>query len=466
VATHRRANLGWAIVVTGVAEFMVTLDALVVTMALPVIRHRLHTGLAGLEWVVNAFTLSFAVLLLSGAALGDRYGRRRLFLFGLLLFVSASAAAALAPNIDLLIAARAVQGAGGALVVPLTLTLLSEVVPPDRRNWALGIWGAIGGAAIAIGPLVGGAVVQALSWPYIFWLNVPIGLFLIPLSWLRLRESYGPSRHLDLRGVLAASAGFFGIVYGLVRGPQVGWTSRDALVGLAGGCVFLVVFIGLEHSGSEPMLPLVLFRNRQFAVTNVVSLSMTFGMFGSIFLFAQYLQTVQHYSPLSAGVRTLPWTVMPVLAAPLAGLLVDKVGGRTIVALGMALQGAGLAWIAVVLSPTTPYLHFVPAFVCTGVGMALFFVPIASLALGSVAAESHGVASGVNNALRELGGVLGVSALGAIFAAAGGYRSVGTFEHGLFRALVVGAAVVGGGAALALANPRAVRRPRPRRPSS
>lgn len=453
VATHRRASPIWAIVVTGLAEFMTALDNLVVTMALPVIRERLHTGLAGLEWTVNAFTLTFAVLLLTGAALGDRFGRRRMFLCGLLLFTLASAAAALSPNVNLLVAARALQGAGGALVVPLSLTLLSDAVPAEKRNWALGIWGAIGGAAIALGPLVGGAVVQGLSWHFIFWLNVPVGLVLVPLAWFRLRESYGPKSSLDVRGVVAASAGLFGVVYGLVRGPQVGWGSTETIAGFMAGLTFLVIFIVGERTSSHPMLPLRLFRSRQFSVTNAIGLLMSFGMFGSIFLLAQFLQTAQHYSPLGAGVRTLPWTVMPILVSPLAGLLVDRFGGRLIVALGLSLQAVGLAWIALVLTPTTPYLDFAPAFACAGAGTALFFVPIASLALGSVPEAAQGVASGVSNALRELGGVFGVSALGAIFASFDGYATPTSFSRGLYRALVVGAVVVAVAAGGSLANP-------------
>ena len=246
----------------------------------------------------------------------------------------------------------------------------------------------------------------------------------------------------------------FGVVYGLIRGPQVGWTSKDVLAAIFGGLMFLVLFIDWQQTSAEPMLPLRLFRIRQFSVTNVIALLMTFGMFGSIFLLAQFLQTVQGYSPLSAGVRTLPWTVMPVLAAPLAGLLTERFGGRVIVALGLGLQAVGLGWIAAVVSPTTRYLDFVPAFVCAGVGMALFFVPLASLALGSVPTESHGVASGTNNAVRELGGVLGISVLGAIFSASGGYHSSATFERGLARALVVGAVVVAIATVVSLANPQ------------
>ncbi|MFZ0058774.1 MAG: DHA2 family efflux MFS transporter permease subunit [Acidimicrobiales bacterium] len=439
----------WAVLVTGVAQFMAALDNLVVTTALPVIRRSLGTGLAGLEWTVNAFTLSFAVLLLTGAALGDRFGRRRMFIVGLALFTASSAAAALAPSIDVLVAARALQGAGGALIVPLSLTLLSAGVPAARRNVALGIWGALGGLAVAVGPLVGGAVVEGLSWQWIFWINVPIGIALIPLARYRLAESHGDQRPFDVAGVATASAGLFGVVFGLVRGGAVGWTSVEVLASFALGVVALGAFCAVERRSAHPMLPLGLFRRRGFSVVNGVAVLMSFGMFGSIFFLAQFLQTVQHYSPLAAGIRTLPWTGMPVVVAPLAGALVGRLGGRALIATGLALQAFGLGWIAVVLTPATPYADFIPAFVLSGIGMALFFVPVASVVLGEVPRAAEGVASGTNNALRELGGVLGISVLGAVFASFGSYASGATFVAGLMPALRVGVGVVAAGALLA-----------------
>ncbi|HVB07080.1 MAG TPA: DHA2 family efflux MFS transporter permease subunit [Acidimicrobiales bacterium] len=442
-----------ATVVTGAAQFMAALDNLVVTMALPVIRRHLHTGFAGLEWTVNAYTLSFAVLLLGGAALGDRFGRRRMFIAGLALFTGASAVSALAPNISVLIAARALQGAGGALIVPLSLTLLSASVPAARRNLALGIWGALSGLAVAIGPLVGGAVVEGLSWQFIFWLNVPIGLALIPAARFGLGESHGAPRRLDLRGIALASAGLFGIVLGLVRGGTVGWGSSEVLASFVGGVVLLGTFVALERRLAEPMLQLELFSKRSFSVINVVAMLMSFGMFGAIFLLAQYLQTVQHYSPLDAGIRTLPWTGMPVIVAPIAGLLVERVGARVLVGMGLALQAVGLAWFAAILQPGTPYGEVVPAFVVSGIGMALFFVPVASLVLGSVRPDQEGIASGTNNALRELGGVFGVSVLGAIFTATGSYASGTAFVAGLIPAVAVGSGVVFVGALLTLLLP-------------
>jgi EmrB/QacA subfamily drug resistance transporter len=444
----------WTFAITSVALFMTTLDNLVVTTALPVIRRDLHAGLSGLEWTVNAYTLTFAVLLITGAALGDRFGRRRLFAIGLGIFTLASAAAALAPSIEVLVAARAVQGLGGAIVTPLTLTILSAAVPAERRGLVLGAWGGISGLAVAIGPLVGGAVVEGISWQWIFWLNVPIGLALIPLAALRLRESHGPNDSLDLPGLGLASAGLLGIVWGLVRGNQLGWASPEIVGTLAVGAVVLALFVLWELRAPAPMLPLRFFRNRTFTAANVASLLMFFGMFGSIFLLAQFFQTVQGYSPLAAGLRILPWTMMPIFVAPLAGALSDRIGGRPLMATGLALQAAGLAWIAVVSTPTVAYSALVVPFVLSGVGMALYFAPVANVVLSSVRPEEEGQASGANNAIRELGGVFGVAVLASVFAHYGGYGSGQTFVDGLTPAIYAGAGVVAVGALAALAIKR------------
>src|SRR6186997_1916916 len=325
-----RTQTIWTFVITSVALFMVTLDNLVVTMALPSIRLDLGASIEDLEWTVNAYTLTFAVLLLTGAALGDRFGRRRLFVIGLGIFTVASAAAALAPNVETLIAARAVQGLGGAIVTPLTLTILSAAVRPEKRGLALGAWGGVGGLGVALGPVIGGAVVEGLSWQWIFWLNVPIGLMLLPLAWNRLKESFGPDSRLDLAGLALASAGLFGIVLGLVRGNSVGWGSPEIVVSLAAGAVLVALFVLWELRAEAPMLPMRFFRNRTFAQANVASLFMYFGMFGSIFLLAQFFQTVQGYSPFGSGLRVLPWTAMPIFVAPIAGALFDRLFGPRI----------------------------------------------------------------------------------------------------------------------------------------
>lgn len=444
----------WAFALTSVASFMAALDNLVVTTALPSIRAHLHAGLGGLEWTVNAFTLTFAVLLLTGASLGDRFGRRRVFAAGMAVFTLGSALAALAPSVGLLILARAVQGAGGAAVMPLSLTLLSAGVPAERRNLALGAWGAVSGLAVAMGPLVGGAIVSAFSWQWIFWVNVPIGLVLLPLILTRLDESRGPTRRLDLPGLALASGGLLGVTLALVRSTSLGWSSPEIGAGLVIGTGLLAAFLVWETRSPHPMLPLRLFRSRSFSAANAASLFMSFGMFGSIFLLAQFLQLVQHESPLSAGIHTLPWTAMPMVVAPIGGLLTERIGGRAVLTAGLFLQSVGLLVIGLVLSPTVAYAALVPAFVVGGTGMALFFAPMASTILGAVTRDEEGIASGANNSIRELGGVLGIAVLGSIFSVRGGYASGADFVNGTVPAVLVGAAVVMAGSAAAFALPR------------
>ena len=444
----------WTFVITSLALFMVVLDNLVVSTALPVIRTDLNASLEGLEWTVNAYTLTFAVFLLTGAALGDRFGRRRMFVAGLTLFTLASAAAALAPNIDTLIAARAVQGIGGAIVTPLTLTILSGAFPKEKRGLALGAWSGIAGLAVASGPLVGGAVVDGISWQWIFWLNVPIGILLAPLAFGFLRESHGPEGRLDLPGLGLISAGLFGLVWGLIHGNGDGWTSPQIVASLGLGALLTAGFVAWELRTPSPMVPMRFFRDRAFAAANGASLLMYFGMFGSIFLLAQFLQTVQGHSPLGAGLRVLPWTAMPMVVAPIAGALSDRIGGRPLMAGGLALQAIGLGWLAAVSTPTVPYTELVIPFILSGTGMAMFFAPVANVVLSAVRPEEEGKASGANNAIREVGGVFGVAVLATVFSQYGGYGSPQTFVDGLEPAIWVGAIVVGVGALISLAIPR------------
>jgi EmrB/QacA subfamily drug resistance transporter len=448
----------WTFAITSIALFMVTLDNLVVTTALPVIQRELGASLQELEWTVNAYTLTFAVLLLTGAALGDRFGRRRVFVVGLGIFTVASAAAALAGSTNELIAARAVQGLGGAIVTPLTLTILSDAVPAERRGVALGAWGGIGGLAVAIGPLIGGAITEDISWQWIFWLNVPIGLLLIPVALFCLKETFGPYGRLDLVGLALSGIGLFGIVWGLIRGNVVGWSSPEIVVALIGGAIVLVFFVLWELRSEAPMLPMRFFGSRAFSAANLSSLFMFFGMFGSIFLLAQFLQTVQGYSPFSAGLRILPWTVMPIFVAPIAGAFSDRIGGRPIMVTGLTLQAIGLAWLGAVMTPTVAYSSLIPGFAVSGIGMALFFAPVANVVLSAVLPREEGQASGANNAIREAGGVFGVAVLASVFGRFGGYESGQDFVDGLQPAIYVGAIIVFAGALAALAVPR-LRRP-------
>lgn len=447
----RAATIGHPVrtfLITSAAMFMAQLDNLVVSIALPSIRESLHAGLSGLQWTVSAYTLTFAVFLLTGSTLGDRFGRRNLFVLGLAVFTGASVVSALAPNIGVLIAARAVQGLGGAVLVPLSLTLLSASVRPEKRGAAVGAWGAIGGLAVALGPVIGGAVVEAASWQWIFWVNVPLGVVLLPLAWFGLTESRGPVRRLDVVGTVLATGGLLGVVLGLIRGGDVGWTNPLVLAGFVAGAVLLAAFVLWELRTDAPMVPMHLFRGRSFPLINLSALLMSFGMFGAIFFLSQVFQTVFGDSPLASGVRVLPWTGMPMLVAPIAGILSDRIGGKWIVTAGLGLQAVALAWIASVVSTTVSYTALLPAFVLGGTGMAMFFAPIANLVLGSVRRDQEGIASGVNNALREFGGVLGIAVMGAVFSARGGYAPTATasaqqhFIDGLVPAVFTGAAVL------------------------
>jgi EmrB/QacA subfamily drug resistance transporter len=450
--TQRQVTI-WTFLSTTVALFMVVLDNLVVSTAIPVIRVDLGASLEQLEWTVNAYTLTFAAFLLTGAALGDRFGRRRVFMIGIGVFTAASAGAALAPSAEWLIAARALQGVGGAIVTPLTLTLLSAAVPASKRGAALGVWSGVAGLAVASGPLVGGAVVEGLSWQWIFWLNVPIGLVLLPIA-SRLQESYGPDKALDLPGLGLASAGLLSLTWGIINGHGHGWTSPEIVAALAVGAVLLAAFVLWERRTREPMLPMRFFEDRAFSAANAASLFMYFGMFGSIFLLTQFFQTAQGYSPLEAGLRVLPWTAMPMIVAPISGALSDRIGGRPLMAIGLALQAVGLAWIAAVSTATVGYGSLVGPFIISGIGMGMFFAPVANVVLSAVRPVEEGKASGANNAIREVGGVLGVAVLASIFARYGGYETPATFNDGLVPALWVGAVVVAIGAVSALLIPR------------
>ncbi|HET9718984.1 MAG TPA: DHA2 family efflux MFS transporter permease subunit [Solirubrobacteraceae bacterium] len=449
-ATRRR---GWTLAIVSVGLFMVVLDNLVVSVALPSIHRDLGASIQSLEWTVNAYTLSYAVLLLTGAALGDRFGRKRMFMSGITLFTVSSAAAALAPSIGLLIVARATQGAGAAIATPLTLTLLADAYPPDRRGFAIGVWSGISGIAVALGPLVGGAMVQAASWHWIFWLNVPIGAVLVPLAGARLAESFGPSGDLDLPGLALGSSGLFGLVFGLIRSQSLGWTSTEVLVSLAAGVALLVAFVIQERRATTPMLPMEFFARRGFSVTNVVSLSMYFGMFGSVFFLSQFLQNVLGNSPLEAGVKLLVWTGSTMVVAPLSGYFSERYGARLFMAAGLGLQAIALGWLALETSVDMSYASMIVPFVLGGSGMALVFAPSANAVLASVRSDQAGKASGATNAIRELGGVLGIAVLATVFTSHGGYESASAFVSGLQPAMWVGTAVLAVGALIPLLVP-------------
>ncbi len=448
---------GWTLAIVSIGLFMVVLDNLVVNVALPSIHRDLGASIQALEWTVNAYVLAYAVLLLTGAALGDRLGRKRMFMAGISLFTISSAAAALAPSIGALIAARAAQGVGAAIATPLTLTLLADAFPPAQRGVALGVWSGISGIAVALGPLVGGAVVQLSSWHWIFWINVPIGAVLVPLAAARLTESYGPERGLDVRGLVLASSGLFGLVYGLVRSQSLGWTSPEVVISLAVGAVLVLAFVRYELRTKDPMLPMQFFANRGFAVTNAVSLAMYFGMFGSIFFLSQFLQNVLHNTPLQAGIKLLVWTGATMVVSPLAGYFSERVGSRLFMVAGLGLQALALGWLATEVSVGQSYASMIAPFILAGSGMALVFAPAANAVLSSVRTDQAGQASGATNAIRELGGVLGIAVLATVFTSNGSYLSPQAYVNGLIPAMWVGVAVLAVGAAIAAVLPFSTR---------
>ena len=432
---------------------MVALDALVVTTALPTIRVHLGASIQELEWTVNAYTLTFAVLLMTGAALGDRFGRRRMFTAGLAIFSGASAACALAPNVGLLIAARAVQGTGAALVMPLGMTLLSAAYAPEHRARALGIFSGITGLAVLGGPVIGGAITQGIAWQWIFWLNVPIGLATIPFVFRRVDESYGPRSAPDIAGLVLVTGAALGLVWGLVRGNSAGWGSAEVIATLAVGVVLTVAFVIWERRTAEPMLPMRLFASRPFSSGNAGIFFMCTALYGAVFFMAQFLQIAQHDGPLDAGIRLLPWTATLFIVAPLVGARIRRLGERPFAVAGLLLQAAGMGWIALIAGPDVDYWRLVAPLVIAGCGVSMAMPALQNAVVSSVAAESIGKASGTFNMLRQLGGVFGIATLVAVFTGAGSYASAQTFSDGFTAAVGVAAALSLLGAVASLGLP-------------
>lgn len=440
-APHPRSAPVWLIILAAsLPMFMATLDNLVVTNALPVLQRDLGATVEDLQWFLNAYSLSFATFILMAVALGDRFGRRRVFVLGIALFSLASALCALSASPDTLIAARTLQGIGAAALLPLSLAILAGSVPRRLRPLAIGVWGGVAGLGIALGPLIGGAVVEGFTWHAVFWLNVPVGLIAIPLIYRALLEATGDPVRLDLAGLALAGVGVFGIVFGIVRGNDAGWTSAQVLAGLGGGTALLLAFLWWEGRTTDPLLPLHLFRDRSFSAANAVGVTFSLGMFGAVFIIIQFLQVVQGYSPLHAGVLTMPWTMAPLIVAPLSGLVAPRIGTRALIITGLVFQGAGLAWIATVMSPTVPYSSLVPAFVLAGVGMGLVFAPSATAVLATMRDEDHAKASGTNSTLREIGIALGIAILAAVFTASGGEFTPTGYTDAAIPAIWTGAA--------------------------
>ncbi|SFP87339.1 drug resistance transporter, EmrB/QacA subfamily [Actinomadura madurae] len=432
---------------------MVALDATVVTTALSRIRLDLGTSMEQLEWTVNAYSLSFAVLLMTGAVLGDRFGRRLVFTAGLALFTAASAACALAPDVGWLIAARAVQGAGAALVMPLAMALLSAAYPPQDRPKALGLFAGLTGLAVVGGPVIGGAVTQGLAWEWIFWLNLPIGLVVVPLVLRRVPESRGGGRAVDAAGLVLVTGAALGLVWGLVRSQAAGWGSAEVAGSLIAGVVCGVAFVAWERVARQPMLPLELFRLRGFAAGNAAGVFLYAALYGSLFFAAQYFQTGRGDRPLAAGLHLLAWTASVTVVAPLAGRLVNRVGARPPAAAGLALQAAGMGWLALAATPSVPYWQLVAPMLVAGAGVSMAMPATQTAVLNAVAPQRIGNASGVFNTGRQLGGVFGVALLALAFGRAGSYAGPDAFADGFAAATGVSAALSLAGALAALAIP-------------
>ena len=438
---HTTRTTAWVVVLTAIGSFMGALDTLVVSTAIPTIRVDLGASVSQLEWTVNAYNLSFAVMLVTAAALGDRFGRRRLYAVGLVGFAAASVASALSPNVGWLIASRAVQGVAAAFMMSLGLALLSAAFPAERRGTAIGLFSAVTGLAVASGPLVGGAVVNGLDWTWIFWLNVPIGLLAAPLVLARVKESFGPNTALDFPGLGLVTAGALGIVWGLVRGNSAGWGSAEMVATLAAGVLLVVAFIAWERRASEPMIPMSFFRSRAFSAGNLAIFAVFGSLFAEVYFFSQLLQNAMGYDALGAGLRLMPWTGTFLLVGPVAGALTDRIGERPLMVTGLLIQAAGTIWIALIASPDMSYSELVIPMVIAGVGISMAIPSAQNSVLGSVSEEAVGKAAGTNSVMRELGGVFGIAVAVAVFAGAGSYASPQAFTDGFAPAIGVAAAL-------------------------
>jgi EmrB/QacA subfamily drug resistance transporter len=445
--------VAWVVILASIGAFITSLDVVVVSTALPALRAHLHAGLSDLEWTINGYNLAFACAMLTASALGDRYGKRSVYVAGLAVFVVSSTACALAGSTGVLVAARVVQGVGAAAVLPLSLSLVSDAFPVERRGAAIGIWGAITGLGVAAGPVLGGVIIQYLDWQWVFWINVPVGLVTILCCLLKVPQTYGDRPALDLPGLALAAAGLFALTWAPVRAPSIGWASGETIGALAVGAAMLAGFLLWERRARVPMIPLGYFRHRGFATANAVAFFLSFSLIGSLFMVAQMFQTGLGHDPLGAGIRMLVWNGMPLLVAPLAGTLSDRFGNRPFMLGGLLLQGGGLFWLGWVATPGVGYGSLIAPLVVSGIGISMVFPTVANAVVGSVPIASSGLAAGTNNTLRETGGVFGVAVLAAVFAARGGYESSAAFMHGFRVAEIVAAAVAGFGALVASLGP-------------
>jgi EmrB/QacA subfamily drug resistance transporter len=458
--TVGRSSERWVLGVVAAASLMVALDTLVVSMALTTIKGNLGASVEELEWTINAYNLTLAVLLLPAAALGDRFGRRRMFATGLGLFIAASAACAVSPSVEALIAARAVQGAGGALVGTLSYALVSAAFPPERQGAAIGTLGGIVGLALIGGPVLGGAITAGIAWQWIFWLNVPIGLVVLPLVLAHVKESFGPDTALDIAGLALVVGAALGVTWALVRGNDAGWASLEVLASLAVGTTLAVGFVVWELRTRQPMLPMRLFASRAFSGGNAATFCLFATIFIGLFFIAQFLQTVLGYDPLEAGIRLLPWTALLCFVAPVVGRASDRIGERPLLVAGLTLDAVGYGWLALIAEPALDYSSMVLPLVTIALGGSMAIPPAATAVLRSMPGSAVGKASGANGMLRELGGVFGLAVAVAVFASVGSYASPAAFTDGLAPALGVACAFALAGAKAQAPSSPGARQPR------
>jgi EmrB/QacA subfamily drug resistance transporter len=437
----------WTLVAVAFGLFMIMLDNTVVNVALPSIERDLHVSISSLEWIVTAYALTFAALLITGGKLGDLFGRRRIFVIGIAIFTLSSLACGFAPTAGFLIGARAVQGVGAALMNPASLSIITATFPPRERGQAIGIWAGVSAMALAIGPLVGGLIVDNINWNWIFFINVPVGIVGIIVSQLVIKESRDTSHEqsIDLPGLITSSAGLFALTYGLIEGNRHGWTSPEIVGLFSAAAVLLVAFVVVEHRQRLPMLDLSLFRIGSFTGSNIVAMLVSLGMFGVFFFVSLYIQNILGWTPTQAGASFLPMTILIILIAPIAGKMSDRVGSRWLMGGGMTLVSISLLLYQRVGLHST-FWTLLPAMLLGGVGMALTMSPMTAAAMSSVPVDKAGVGSGVLNSFRQLGGSLGIALMGAILASyvtapVGSPASAQQFVDGLHASLLVAAAI-------------------------
>jgi EmrB/QacA subfamily drug resistance transporter len=415
----------WTLGAMCFALFMIMLDNTVVNVALPSIQRDLDASISGLEWTVNGYTLSFAVLLATGGRLGDIFGRRRMFLFGVVIFAASSATAGFAPSSTALVLSRVVQGVGAALMMPATLSIITDAFPPAERGKAMGMWAGVSALALAVGPVLGGFLTEHVSWRAIFYLNIPVAIGAVTAALFAVRESRDTSvgREVDFAGVAVLTGTLTALVLALVEGNAWGWGSPEIVALLAGAAIGAVLFVAIELRVKVPMVEFHFFSDRNFVGAVVVALIVSFAMLGVFFFLALYMQNILRYSPLEAGVRFLPSTLMIVTVAPVAGRLSDRVGPRWLIVGGLIVVAASLFSFSGLAVDST-YLDLLPGFTLLGIGIAMTMSPMTSAAMNAVPVQKAGIASGVLSMFRMVGGSLGIAVTGAIFQGSVG----GSFE--------------------------------------